>query len=251
MRQEQIDLKIYPIPVLRDNIIWVWVSGNQAVVVDPAVPEPVETFLKQKDLNLNSILQTHHHDDHIGGTRTLLKKWPKALVFASEKDKHRIPFQTNSVRDEECFKLLGCLVRVLAVPGHTKTHICFFVNAQKGISPILFSGDTLFSGGCGKLFEGSFSEMFKSLRKINSLPSKTKVYCAHEYTEANLKWASSILPDDKQISNRLIAVSKKRANGELSLPSNLEEERRSNLFIKARNVNEFTFLRIHKDNWQG
>tara|TARA_Y100001968_G_scaffold18921_1_gene14883 strand:+ start:11875 stop:12645 length:771 start_codon:yes stop_codon:yes gene_type:complete len=252
-QEEKNNLIIYPLPVLQDNIVWAMVSGNNAVIVDPSITEPIENWLKSKDLNLLAILQTHHHEDHIGGTKNLLKEWPNAEVIASAADLSRIPFQTISVKEGDLINLMNLTVQVLEVPGHTKTHIAFFINNESynltTNKPVLFCGDTLFAGGCGRLFEGTPKDMFLSLNKLNSFPLDTKVYCAHEYTEANLRWANSLFPENIEIKNRLEKVVKQRQEGLLTLPSSLSEERKTNLFIQAKSINEFSYLREHKDSW--
>ena len=253
MKQEKKDFIIHPIPVLKDNFIWVWVKGKEAVVVDPAISRPVLSWIKENNLTLNSILQTHHHEDHIGGTKRLLASWPSAEVIAAKDDLDRIPFQTKSVHDGQNLILLGEKVKVFKLPGHTIHHISFYICPQKQSSkaPVLFAGDTLFGAGCGRLFEGTASEMFSSLNRIGRLPDNTKIYCAHEYTEDNLRWANSIFPQDILIKERLDKVIALRSKGLLSIPSRLSEERRTNLFIRAKDAIEFSKLRLHKDNWKG
>ena len=245
---------IYPVAVLDDNIVWVWVSGNQAVVVDPALTEPVVDWLNKRGLQLAAVLQTHHHSDHIGGTPGLLQHWSSAAVIAAADDQERIPFQTLSVHDGVEFQLLGKPVRVLDVRAHTRAHIAYWL--PKGIgsnkpTSVLFCGDTLFSGGCGRLFEGTPVEMHRALQKLGSLPAETLVYCAHEYTEGNLRWAAQQVPDDAFITQRLKEVQAKRQSGALTLPSSIGEEWRSNLFLRAVNSEQLERLRQHKDNWRG
>ncbi len=253
MEKGKRNCKIHALPVLKDNIIWIWEIEKEAVVVDPAIAEPVEKYLKTNNLTLNSILQTHHHDDHIGGTKVLLKHWPSASVIACKSDVRRIPFQTCSVIDNEELIIMGHRTKVFEVPGHTKNHIVFYIpKTNKNESkPILFCGDTLFGGGCGRLFEGTEEEMFKSLNRLKLLPKNTQVYCAHEYTEANLKWANHLYPEDLLIKNRLAYVSKIRVSGETTLPSSIGEEQKTNLFFRAKSIKEFSRLRTHKDNWIG
>ena len=147
--------KIIGLKVLNDNVIWLWEKGNSAVVVDPALSQPVTEYLRANNLNLEAILQTHHHFDHIGGTKELIKEWPNIKVIASEKEKDRIPFQNLSVKDGDKVRLLNEDVQVIEVKGHTKSHIAFFF---KNKVPILFIGDTLFSAGCGRIFEGTFKQ---------------------------------------------------------------------------------------------
>ena len=140
---------LHALPVLQDNVIWIWVRGAEAVVIDPAVAPPVREWLDERQLSLAAVLQTHHHADHIGGTPELLERWPQAAVIASAEDKERIPFQTMPVRDGDQITVLHHEVEVLDVAAHTRAHIAFFIpNPQGGqIEPLLFCGDTLFSGG--------------------------------------------------------------------------------------------------------
>ena len=250
MLEKKNEFTIYPIPVLNDNIVWVWVNNCNAVVVDPSISEPVEKWLLEKDLSLKAILQTHHHEDHIGGTQELIKKWPNAMVIASKKELKRIPFQTFSVGNNDIFQLFNSDVKVIEVHGHTDNHIAFYISKEDTKYNILFPGDTLFGGGCGRLLEGTPSQKFESLNKLNSLPGNTKIYAAHEYTENNLKWALSIQSKDIFIIERLRAVQIKRQKGLPSLPSTISEERKTNLFLQAKNVEELTILRRHKDNWK-
>jgi len=249
--KNKINPTIHAIPVLENNIIWVWVAGKQAVVVDPAVTEPVKVWLKNRALNLVAILQTHHHSDHIGGTQGLINIWPSSSVIASGADFDRIPFQTISVQEGDKIELLGRKLEVLEVAGHTKAHIAYYLpnTKEEKINPVLFCGDTLFGGGCGRLFEGSPHQMFIALSRLCSLPAETNVYCAHEYTEENLRWAASLRPNDAAINKRLKEVITLRKKGELSLPSNINEERSTNLFVRAKSIEELAALRDHKDKW--
>ena len=245
---------IHPVPVLKDNIVWVWVDGVEAVVVDPAVAEPVSDWLNKRELTLAAVLQTHHHADHIGGTPDLLEQWPKAAVVAAADDQARIPFQTHSVRDGDELKLLNQPVRVLDVRAHTRAHLAYWLPqgaSKTNTRAVLFCGDTLFSGGCGRLFEGTSSDMHRALQKLGSLPSETLVCCAHEYTEENLRWAAQQAPHDAQIQRRLKEVRVRRNLGELTLPSTVAEEWRSNLFLRATSSEQLERLRDAKDNWQG
>lgn len=247
------ELSIHSVPVLEDNIIWIWTIGNDAVVVDPAISESIADWLKNRKLSLKAILQTHHHKDHIGGTPGLLKHWPTAEVIASKDDLERIPFQTISVKEGDKIKIMGEIINILEVPAHTKNHIAFFINNEKVQDkiPVLFCGDTLFAAGCGRLFEGSPKDMFNSLNKFKNLPPLTKVYCAHEYTENNLRWAYYLRPNDALIKKRLIEVSSKREKGIITLPTSIKEEMETNLFLQAKDFTQLASLRESKDNWAG
>ena len=250
MLEKESEFTIHPITVLQDNIVWVWVHNCNAVVVDPSISDPVKEWLLEKKLSLKAIFQTHHHDDHIGGTQKLIKRWPDAKVVASKKELIRIPFQTHSVDDNDIFHLMGSEVKVIKVNGHTNNHIAFYVSKKNAKYNILFPGDTIFGGGCGRLLEGTPAQMFKSLYKLNSLPGNTKIYSAHEYTENNLKWALTLQSENISILERLKLVQHKRKKGICSLPSTISEERKTNLFLRAKNVEEFTMLRRHKDSWK-
>ena len=245
---------IHPVAVLNDNVVWIWVHGNQAVVIDPAVAEPIVDWLDRRGLQLVAVLQTHHHSDHIGGTPGLLQRWSAAEVIAAADDQDRIPFQTLSVRDGDEITLLGRPVRVLDVRAHTRAHIAYWLpqgEISTSLTSVLFCGDTLFSGGCGRLFEGTPTDMHRALKKLGSLPPETLVCCAHEYTEGNLRWAAQQEPEDVLITNRLREVQAKRRSGSLSLPSSIAEEWRSNLFLRATSSEELGRLRQHKDSWKG
>ena len=243
---------LHALPVLQDNVIWIWVRGAEAVVIDPAVAPPVRAWLEERQLSLAAVLQTHHHADHIGGTPELLQRWPAAKVIASADDRERIPFQTMSVRGGDHVTVLGETVEVLDVAAHTRAHIAFFLPNPEGaeIGPLLFCGDTLFSGGCGRLFEGSAEQMHQALQKLAELPEATQVCCAHEYTEANLQWAVAQQPNNTLLVERYREVRSLRAKGELSLPSSIGVERRTNLFMQASSAAELSVLRSHKDQWR-
>jgi len=250
MLEKKSEFTIYPITVLQDNIVWVWVHNCNAVVVDPSISAPVEKWLLEKDLTLKAILQTHHHDDHIGGTQNLIKRWPEAEVIASKKELKRIPFQTFSVDDNDIFHLMDSVIKVIEVNGHTNNHIAFYITKVNAKNNILFPGDTIFGAGCGRLLEGTPLQMFESLYKLNSLPDNTKIYSAHEYTENNLRWALTLEPKNISIIERLKYIQNIRQKGMSSLPSTLSEERKTNLFLRAENVEEFAMLRSHKDSWK-
>ena len=239
--------KIFGLPVLNDNIIWIWVENKSVVVIDPAISQPVINFIEEEDLKLEFIFQTHHHQDHIGGTEELQKKWPDVKIIASIHDKSRIPLQNISVQNGDILNVLNKQFRILEVAGHTKTHISFF--SEDFRNPILFVGDTLFSGGCGRIFEGTNDQMYHSIKKISSLPRDTIIYCAHEYTKSNLLWALDIYPDDIAIKKKLKEVEKKIHLNKLTIPTTLKEEMDINLFLRAKNLEEFNYLRAKKDTW--
>jgi hydroxyacylglutathione hydrolase len=262
------------IPVLDDNYVFVLHGGSnssagagasnggsdgapgQAVVVDPAVAEPVIAWLEQRHLEPIAVLHTHHHHDHIGGTPELLQRWPQLQVIAAAADRQRIPFQTQGVGDGDRLNLLGRPIEVLAMPGHTRAHVAFYL--PPGDEPLdhpsdgeLFCGDTLFSGGCGRLLEGNPEQLWQSLQRLAALPAATRVWCSHEYTEANLRWAHHLHPDDQAINDRFRQVLGERAAERPTIPTTIGEELLSNLFLRSRDVEEFTRYRHSKDHWRG
>ena len=244
---------LHALPVLQDNVIWIWTRGKNAVVVDPAVAEPVNQWLNTHRMCLTAILQTHHHADHIGGTPELLREWPQAEVVAAAADRLRIPFQTKGVSDGDVINLLGRRLEVIDVAAHTSAHIAYILrndDTDSSFGPLVFCGDTLFAGGCGRLFEGSAQDMYQALQRFASLPDETLVCCAHEYTEANLRWATEQRPHDVQITTRYRTVKEKRSRGDLSLPSSIGAEKRTNLFMRAETAEQLAELRSHKDQWR-
>ncbi len=249
------DWQVWLVPALSDNVVPVLQRGHQAVVVDPAEATPVARALEQRGLELVAILHTHHHHDHIGGTPGLLQRWPAAQVIAAASDRARIPLQTRGVADGEQFTLLGRTVEVLAVPGHTAHHIAFHLPASGEEPGELFCGDTLFAGGCGRLFEGTPEQMHHSLGRFAALTPDTRVWCAHEYTEGNLRWAHALVEPDHPaaaaVQQRLGEVEEIRRSGGFTIPSTIGQELATNLFLRAQSPQELGTLRRHKDSWRG
>ncbi|MFM9109884.1 MAG: hydroxyacylglutathione hydrolase [Prochlorococcaceae cyanobacterium] len=237
------------LPVLDDNYIAILHNDREAVVVDPAVAAPVIAWLEERGLQPVAVLQTHHHHDHIGGTPALLQRWPQLRVLAAAAEIGRIPFQTEGLHDGDRLQVLGRPLEVLAVPGHTRGHLAFHLPAHGGQPPELFCGDALFAAGCGRLFEGTPEQLHASLQRLAALPAATRVWCAHEYTLTNLRWAADLRPGDGAIQARLAAVRQQRAAGLPSLPSTIGEEGRTNLFLQAADAVEVGRLRQHKDQW--
>ena len=247
-------LEVSLLPVLQDNYVFLLRRGKEAAVVDPAVAEPVIAALEGQGLELVAVLQTHHHSDHIGGTPELLRRWPQAAVIASAADRSRIPFQTRGVRGGDRFELLGTTVQVLEVPGHTRCHLAFHLPMEEQGDPVgghLFCGDTLFAGGCGRLFEGTPAQMHASLQSLAALPAATRVWCAHEYTEANLRWAAAEQPGDAAIAARLAQVQNDRRHGIPTIPSTIALERATNLMLRAATAEQLGERRSRKDHWRG
>lgn len=221
---------IHAIPAFRDNYIW-WLQGNdQQVVVDPGDAAPVIDALESQNAQLDAILITHHHPDHTGGIKALQARYPDVTVWGP--DNPSIPGITHALKDGDLINLAGMTFAVLAVPGHTLDHIAFYAQPDDA-EPILFCGDTLFSSGCGRLFEGTPEQMFQSLQRLAALPDTTRVYCTHEYTLANLAFAQAVEPDNSDVQARLDEVQRYRASEQPSLPSTLSLEKRVNPFLRC------------------
>jgi len=222
------EVNVTAIPAFNDNYIWlISTGGDECAVVDPGDADPVLKALRRESLQLSAILLTHHHADHIGGVPELVAA-TGAAVFGPHDD--RIPGQSRSFREGERVDLpdLGLSFEVIEVPGHTATHIAFYGHG------CLFCGDTLFSVGCGRLFEGSPEQMQASLDKLALLPPATRVYCAHEYTLSNCDFAQQVEPGNRALARRASVVEAARAAGRSTVPSTLEEELAVNPFLRSR-----------------
>ncbi len=222
-------LEIEPIPAFRDNYIWLVHDGERAAVVDPGDAAPVLQALNKLGLALCAVLATHHHPDHIGGIGELLAEH-KVPVYAPAHDGVEGATYELNEGDEVIIEPLGLSLQVLDIPGHTAGHIAFVANAERA----LFSGDTLFSAGCGRLFEGTAAQMLASLDKLAALPDATRIYCGHEYTVRNLEFAQQLEPDYGPVHDRLAWAQTQRAQSEPTLPSTIDRERRINPFLRVR-----------------
>ena len=212
------------IPAFKDNYIWLLTRGKRAFVVDPGDAAPVISRLEADDLTLEGILITHHHPDHQGGIAELLARWP-VEVYAPANES--ITGCTRPLSGGEQIDVLGQMVEVMVVPGHTLGHLAYLAPGA------LFCGDTLFGAGCGRLFEGTPEQMSASLDRIAALPDDTLVYCAHEYTEMNLRFALAVEPDNLALHARVVKVAAQRAAGLPSVPSSLGEEKGTNPFLRC------------------
>ncbi len=211
------------------------------MVVDPGDAGPVLEALQQERLRLHAILVTHHHPDHTGGVAAL-REATGALVYGPARESIPEPFQPLAGGDR--VELLGCAFQVIDVPGHTAGHIAFHApNAPGG--PLLFCGDTLFSGGCGRLFEGTPAQMLASLDTLAALPGATRVCCAHEYTLSNLRFARAVEPDNLRLIDYLGQCERLRARGLPTLPATLSTEREINPFLRSREPGVLRAVRAH------
>lgn len=227
-------LYIEPIPAFTDNYIWVirhQSEGARSVfVVDPGDANPVIEYLHKKDLNLAGILITHHHPDHVGGVRQLLETFDPNLAVIGPANPD-LTLLSRQVGQGDKVEVFGALFSVLEVPGHTLDHIAFYTAATP--APVLFCGDTLFSGGCGRLFEGTPAQMHESLQKLADLPDETAVYCTHEYTLGNLQFALAVEPQNEALNSYLVECQQRRADNLATLPSTIGQERAINPFLRS------------------
>lgn len=221
------NLDVHPISAFEDNYIWSIHNQQYCVVVDPGDAAPVIEYCKNEQLTLVAILITHHHSDHTGGIDTLLKFYPDIPVYGPQNPK--IQQITHRLKDGDHIELglLKINLSVMEVPGHTLDHISYYGEGS------LFCGDTLFSAGCGRLFEGTPLQMFQSLAKFTALPSETKVFCTHEYTLANIKFAKAVEPDNQALVEYENWAIQQRTNNLPTLPSSLEKEKNINPFLRC------------------
>ena len=233
---------VHRIHAFSDNYIWCIENNGDCALVDPGDAAPCIEFIEQKELKLKAVLITHHHFDHTGGLDDL-HEYAAPVVYGPIKSHPRI---TQDCTEGKNVEVIGCNFQVMAVPGHTLDHIAFF-NIDQFNQPTLFCGDTLFAGGCGRLFEGTPAQMHQSLQSLAALPSNTLVYCAHEYTEANLHFALSVEPQNQQLQQRAQSVAKMRQSGEATVPSSLKTELETNPFLRV-NVTSFKTNITNNDN---
>ncbi|MDH0630054.1 hydroxyacylglutathione hydrolase [Pseudomonas mosselii] len=238
-------IQIDALPAFNDNYIWLLqdTANRRCAVVDPGDAGPVLAWLGQHpDWVLEAILVTHHHHDHVGGVEAL-KQASGATVYGPASE--RIPGRDVALEDGAQFQALGLTFEVMAMPGHTLGHIAYYT--AQSPTPLLFSGDTLFAAGCGRLFEGTPEQMHHSLQRLAALPAETEVYCAHEYTLSNLRFARAVEPENPHVLQRFEDVTRLRADNRISLPSTIGLERLTNPFLRTAE----TFVKQKADEWKG
>ena len=253
-------MKIEIIPCLNGNYSYLIHDeiSNTVAIVDPSEFIPCDTIISKNYQKLDFILNTHHHYDHVGGNEELKKKY-NSKVLGFEKDKKRIPEIDILLKDGQEFKIGNLNFRTIFIPGHTSGHIAFYFEKEK----VIFTGDTLFSLGCGKVFEGTYQQMFDSLNKIKKLPGKTKIYCGHEYTENNFGFCLKFNPNNNYLKDKEKVIEAKLSDGKPTIPTTIKDEIQTNIFLRyddldvknalnlknASDLEIFTKLRDLKDNF--
>ncbi len=234
-------MKVEIISCLKDNYSYAVIDekNKKTCVIDPSESKPIIKFLEKNNLKLNYILNTHHHFDHVGGNIELKKKY-SAKVIGFEEDRKRIPEIDIKLKDGEIWKEYNFEAEIIHIPGHTLGHICFYFYNDNN----LFTGDTLFSLGCGRIFEGTYEQMFSSLEKIKKLPPKTKIYCGHEYTLQNSKFCIQYDKENNNLIKKIKEIDQKIKNNKPTVPSTLEDELKNNIFLRSDENNIKTNLNI-------
>ncbi|MCA1992188.1 MAG: hydroxyacylglutathione hydrolase [Coleofasciculus sp. S288] len=228
-------MQVTLLPALSDNYIFLLHDPQQnvAAVVDPADAQPVLRRLEELDAELVAIFNTHHHADHVGGNQKLMQQFPEVRIYGGVCDRGRIPGQQVFLQEGDRVEFADRIGEVLFVPGHTSGHIAYyFPPVVKGEPGELFCGDTLFAGGCGRLFEGTPTEMVDSLSKLRTLPDNTRVWCAHEYTLKNLQFALTVDAENPDLQTRYAEVQEARRHSNATVPSQMGVEKRTNPFLR-------------------
>lgn len=247
-------MNLISVSAFQDNYIWLLVNDDPAehrsgkkpcVIVDPGEAAPVLHALEQHQLIPCAILLTHHHHDHTGGVAQLVKHYPDCKIYGPDETQRY--GTTHIIQEGDVVNVAGWGFSVLSVPGHTAGHVAYYN------PPCLFCGDTLFSAGCGRIFEGTEQQMFESLIRLTNLPDETLVCCAHEYTLSNLEFAHHVWPENNEIHDYLLKIRQLREKGEASIPSNIGLERRINIFLRCHDIDLKRKLSINPDikgDWQ-
>jgi hydroxyacylglutathione hydrolase len=239
-------MKIQIIPCLKDNYSYLIIDEkkNIACVIDPGEAEPIIEYLENNNIKLKYILNTHHHYDHVGGNHKLKKKYG-ANVVGYKDDRDRIPEIDILLHDQETWVYENFEAKILHIPGHTLGHICFYFYKENSV----FTGDTLFSLGCGRIFEGTYSQMFNSLTKLKMLPDNTKIFCGHEYTSQNSKFCVVHDKNNENLKIKIDNIETKLKQGLPTIPSTIKDELECNIFFRSDNLETFSKLRDLKDNF--
>ena len=241
-------LEVVQVPVLSDNYVYLAhdAGSGETAVIDPAVAAPVLAAASERGWTITQILNTHWHPDHVGGNADIVAA-TGAKVTGPRGEADRIPHLGRAVGEGDTVMVGGSVARVIDVHAHTAGHIAYAFEADG----VLFPGDTLFALGCGRLFEGTPADMFRALGKLMALPDATRVYCAHEYTQSNARFAVTVEPDNAALVARVIAIDAARAKGQPTVPFTIADERATNPFTRAASITELGQRRAAKDGFRG
>jgi hydroxyacylglutathione hydrolase len=245
-------VRIVPVPCLEDNYAYLVIDGDRAAIVDPGEAQPILDAVAREGVTLASVWATHHHHDHVGGVKALLEQLPSLEVVAHQYDDHRrrVPGVTKVVEDGDTVAIGDTTARIIHNPGHTLGAISYYIEARGGDAGAVFTGDTMFAAGCGRLFEGTAAQMHESLQRLSSLPPETRVYFGHEYTASNLRFAAVEEPGNADVTARAAAVATRRAAGEWTTPSTVADERATNPFVRAKDAADLGAIRERKDKFK-
>lgn len=238
-------LTVSAVPALTDN--YVWLIGNpdsgEVAAVDPSVASPVLDAVASGELRLTQVLNTHWHPDHTGGNAAI--KAATGCVITAPAEAQRVSEVDRVVAEGDRVTVAGAEAVIWDIPAHTAGHIAFYFEEER----MIFVGDTMFAMGCGRLFEGTPEQMYTNMQRVAALPDDVRIYCGHEYTLANARFAAHVEPGNQAIADRLQAVARLRERGEITLPTTVAEEKATNPFVRAGDVAEFARLRTLKDNF--
>jgi hydroxyacylglutathione hydrolase len=239
-------MEIVAVPVLTDNYVWLIHNAEigETAVVDPSVADPVLEATAARGWRLTQILNTHWHPDHTGGNQGIQAATGAPIIAPAEAE--RVSKVDHILREGDRVTVAGREAIVWDIPAHTNGHIAYYFEGEG----MIFVGDTMFAMGCGRLFEGTAEQMFRNLRRIAALPQDVRIYCGHEYTLANARFAAHAEPGNDAIADRLAAVNALRDSGKITLPTTVAQERATNPFVRAPNVEEFARLRRDKDSFR-
>ena len=239
-------LTVSAVPVLNDNYVWLITDPDtgETAAVDPSVSEPVLEAVQDKGLRLTQVLNTHWHPDHTGGNQGI--KAATGCTITAPAEAERVSKVDRIVAEGDRVTVAGAEALVWDIPAHTAGHVAYYFEGEG----MIFVGDTMFAMGCGRLFEGTAEQMYANMKRIAGLPEDVRIYCGHEYTLANARFAAHVDPGNDAVARRLEDVAALREEGRITLPTTVEEERATNPFVRASDVHEFASLRTEKDSFR-